>query len=877
LKREKELFEELSKRNLLTKEQQVQMIQAMRLKYIRKKCTEIKLVNSQEGVLAIAALAQLHENTKRAVKSTELSVKQKKALKAALTQDVTPAAAQDITGNSRWTIWRLKRKPPRELRPDETYEMGECSVVETKTEETVVGAVERMYCAFFENNTGVYSGSANGIRKMEIPKSTMACRLYAQLPRMYRELSASNPELLQNQEKSKSRLWKGIMEAKHRESDIGFNVELEERIRMDMAVSRYNKKLLDKRLATNRSIMPANLVKTPAEETHIYTELHYEMEDAIFPVADRTFYRVLKKYDMKYSLNAKPYVCHVCLDGPSDAAMLQDVLHSMGAIKLEQKQPKSSDGEANVNYMEQLRRKIADLSSVQQKLVAKQAEYKAHLRQFEVCRPFVDDQIKNLKPGECVLFRDFVNQYASDGVKIGNLQLVLLYRLEIGGLIRQLKVSNFNRRPTTDWYFVRDVMDFHLKGKANGGSGLFDLFLKIYISGDHGSHFSAIQNIYFESTIFELYSKTVLLLFLCSYHCYNRCDAAGVYSKKLSIAYARKKKVLVESADYAMALMADASCDTLGYDFKVINRSMLIIEGELKDPPKDVILRKMCEFVFFGPGVFKCRRVPGEGNFVFLDLRPTTDDSITFFCYYCSGEKQETTYHESEVCPNSVAERFKTEEDSVANNIDMKASPANDANRQLMLKGEQMNKKKQQRVKAEQRVRENPFPCKCCDLKRYKKTSGANKHMLEKHFLSRDDHRLYKVEPPKKGQGKKAKRKQKAIDPKQALGPEIEAEVGDEVVDDEEPEAGGEAEAVDAEERVVDQVLQIEPRVEATAVDAVKPGTRPRLARACNKGVIGIVEGSESEDTSESEESASATEQSEVESESEAESESESK
>ena len=453
-------------------------------------------------------------------------------------------------------------------------------------------------------------------------------------------------------------------------------------------------------------------------------------------------------------------------------------------------------------------------------------------------------------------------------MKIGNLQLVLLYRLKEGGIIRTLKVSNFNRKPTTDWFFVRDVMDFHLKGRANGGSGLFDHFTQIYISGDHGSHFSAKQNIYFESTIFELYAKTVLLLFLCSYHCYNRCDAAGVYSKVLSIAHAREKTVLVESADYAMALMEDASCDTLGYDFKEINRSMLILETELKDPPKDVILRKMCEFVFLKPGVFKCRRVPGEGQFIFLDIRPTTADSIEFFCYYCSGVKQEHTYHESSVCPDSVAERFKTEEDVVANNIDKKASPANDVKRKCMLKGKQMNKKMKQRLSAEQRFREKPFPCRCCDLKRYATGKGANKHMISVHLVLEGDHRLHPTEPPKNAKVAKGKSGSKAGKSDRTVVEESMDRVGDDqsavqVPDEKEFEPAVEAGAVAAEAEVVKQVepiVETEPVAVGSQVAAKVPMGRERFARSCNKGIVGIVEGSESESSSESEESSSTSE-----------------
>jgi hypothetical protein len=887
---EREILEHLAQSNLLTEPAMKKiLIQAIRLPYIRRSCMKLPLGNNPEGEAVITELAQLHENTKQALKIKLLSVAQKYELKKTLTQNSTPEMARKITGDSRWTNWRLTRTPPEYMSAQATYELLDYSVTETADDkETVVDAEKRMHCGFFEKYTGVYSGSDNGVRKMEMPKSTMAFRLYAELPGMYRELSISHPELVQG--KSDSRLGKGILEANKRALEPGFNAALEASVRFDMARSRYNAKLLKKRLAKNRDIMPARL---PGRAEPMFSELMYEMEDLIFPVADRTFYRTLKKMNVKWQTNAKPYVCPVCLEGPSDAAMLQVVLNEMGTIKAKQKQLHLIGNEPTELEKERLRLKLAHLSSQQQKLDAKQKEYKLHLKQYAVCRPYVDDIIKNLQPGECLVFRDFVNQYGTDGTKIGNLQLVVLYRTKVGGLVRQLKVSNFNRKPTTDWFFVRDVMDFHLKGKLRGGSGLFDEFDRIYISGDHGSHFAAKQNIYFESTIFELYKKTVLLVFLCSYHCYNRCDAAGVYSKQLSIACAREKKVLKESADYAMAMMDDASCDTLGYDFKDINRSLLILEAELKDAYCN--LRKMCEFVFFGPGVFKCRRIPGEGMFHFVDIRSTTGDRIEFFCIYCSGVKQAPTYHESEVCPDSVAERFKTEEDSVAANIDMNASPANDLNRKELLKGTQVTKKLQKRMNAEQRFRENPYDCKCCDLKRYKKPTGANKHMRNVHYLASEDSRLYII-APKKAKVGKSKRDQQPV---KLVGGMVEKPVdktendrtavqvsGKIEIEADEPEQEQEADGgikavlersddeMDTQvEKNGDEAETIAP-AEAPVVKRV-PLERSQFARSCNQGIGAVLEVSESEGPSESEESSSAGD-SDLESDSESQEESDS-
>jgi hypothetical protein len=695
---------------------------------------------------------------------------------------------------------------------------------------------------------------------------------------MYRELSVTHPELVQGAGTS-TVVCKGILEANRRTSDAHFDSEEEIAMRMRMAEQRYEQQLLTKRLATNRKIMPARLPKEVSVEA--YTKIEYEMEDMICPVGERAFYNILKRHKVKWSKNSKPYNCPVCRDGPSDAIMLDNILHDLGRVKAQQQQQHRSEDDSRKLIQEQLRVKIKQLTSSEERLRAKQKEYEAHLLQFSICRPYVNATVANLKPGECMVFRDFVNTYAADGAKIGNLQLVVLYRLEEGGLVRQMKVSNFSRKPQTDWFFVRDVMDFHLKGKANGGSGLFDAFHTMWISGDHGSHFSAKQNIHFESSIFQLYSKVVFLLFLCSYHCYNRCDAAGVYAKKLSTAHARAKNPLVESKDYAMALMEDASCDAIGYDFEVINRNLMLLEGDLKDPPKSVILRKMCEFVFFSPGVFKCRRVPGQGKFIFLDLRPTTTDSPQFFCFYCSGEHQKPMYHESEVCEKSVAERFKNEKDTVANNIDMKASPASDPIRKQMLKGPQLTKKVAKRISSEENVRAKPFGCKVCDVKRYAKNWAANNHMKKVHQLTSEDPRLYNVMVlPKKAAKPKRKRAgavqtdlntheiesetQSVAQPGKAeqggvdgdisdgLAPSIVEQTGEETQDITQPDA--------PEQEVMNTEVVADPDNRATAADMKKgPQTRPRFGRACNNGVKPIIEADESESPSGTEDSSSSS------------------
>ena len=75
---------------------------------------------------------------------------------------------------------------------------------------------------------------------------------------------------------------------------------------------------------------------------------------------------------------------------------------------------------------------------------------------------------------------------------------------------------------------MADVFEFHFQPN---GSGLFENFDTIYISGDHGPHFSSVYTIFNESRMMKQYKKRFHIISLCSYHCYNSCDAGGAETK----------------------------------------------------------------------------------------------------------------------------------------------------------------------------------------------------------------------------------------------------------------------------------------------------------------------------------------------------------
>jgi len=225
-----------------------------------------------------------------------------------------------------------------------------------------------------------------------------------------------------------------------------------------------------------------------------------------------------------------------------------------------------------------LTRKVAELRKEQ----SKQSKYELHLGQLKTARAKVFDVQNNLKPGECLVFRDFVNQHNELGKKVNNLVLVILYREVENGELLVYNISNiceFANGGSCDAYFVADVFDFHLR---RDGSGLFKQFHTISISGDHGPHFSSGETVYNESTFFKKFEKKVQVFFLCSYHAFNRCDAAGAAVKTLAGQLEKEDHALLTSSDYTFAVRDSGQQNAWSYEFREINRSKSVFDGNGK-------------------------------------------------------------------------------------------------------------------------------------------------------------------------------------------------------------------------------------------------------------------------------------------------------
>ena len=118
--------------------------------------------------------------------------------------------------------------------------------------------------------------------------------------------------------------------------------------------------------------------------------------------------------------------------------------------------------------------------------------------------------------------------------------------------------------------------------------------------------------------MYEKYGIDMHLYFLCSYHAYNRCDGAGVESKRLAQRAVRRKQPLSIAPEYALELNQSNYQDSVAVCFHHINRSSDVFPEALES--KDYKLRTKCEVKFWfydeqgskarETGVLLCRDLP---------------------------------------------------------------------------------------------------------------------------------------------------------------------------------------------------------------------------------------------------------------------------
>jgi hypothetical protein len=398
------------------------------------------------------------------------------------------------------------------------------------------------------------------------------------------------------------------------------------------------------------------------------------------PVTMKTFWRLLKHHKMRWSVKIHPHECPIHDKGPVWVKQQDDINGRLA--KLEQKLAiveKYVDIPANADEATRIRLLYSKLLGDKRWKDEQVNSYIRHKEQFKTARAVYSELERTIEPLiDVIIIRDFVNQYMWDGAKMSNLVLVARWREVVGGPLLTMKFNNLCTHQDsrkTDAYFVADVFDFHFSS-SRPESNFFESFKRVYVVGDHGPHFTSIQTVFNESRMYEHYDKEFFIYSLCSYHAYNRCDGAGVETKRVATHLIKARKGPTSAGEVAEVFNKTNHNNAVAVNFPQINRSLdtfpvPLVKGSFK-AGRDVEnatfrLAKRNEIKYswwgadgkkyFEAGVMLCRDISYHPNneegkkvlYDVFDLRETPPGGL--LCITCSKTKQRPIRHEIEDCP----------------------------------------------------------------------------------------------------------------------------------------------------------------------------------------------------------------------------------
>ena len=248
---------------------------------------------------------------------------------------------------------------------------------------------------------------------------------------------------------------------------------------------------------------------------------------------------------------------------------------------------------------------------------------------------------------------------------MANLVIVVLWRENVGDPLKVFKFNNFcsdKQSNKLDAFYVRDVFDYYF-GSDRNNPQFFKQFKTVYLSGDHGTHFSDIRTIFNETQFYHKYGVKLHNFFLCSYHAYNRCDGAGVESKRLALAATKERRGPADAEEYAELINESSHQNSYAFKFDQIDRNAELFQVDLVKGEK-LHLRDRCEIKFafedsegkpcVEEGVIFCRNIPTlhgtpDEMFDVYDLRKNPPGGA--LCKACSKKEQFPRRHKGKPCP----------------------------------------------------------------------------------------------------------------------------------------------------------------------------------------------------------------------------------
>jgi len=537
---------------------------------------------------------------------------------------MTPKSFANLTGENARTVRNVRDRARKKTSQGQALDIPlvtEQSIGHDGAE--VSGHESDIYVHFFKNCnvTSNVSGDSMQPRKLLVGKRELNNRLFALYPRLLREAVSDNPGLHEWAGSADTKFKKDIIAACSIGPEHDDTVEYDNRY-LESSLN-YSQHLLYKQAASFRSRRHAG--QNGNNTRHDKPNDQWKIKP-VFPV---TFWKIIKKAGLKYRAKWRPHPCPIHDDGPThvihhgrvakqaadNATELADINCKISALSLRDGKIDSKKKKELLEQAVNLEQQNIDIQTRQRFLKGKVDEYHRHLEQYNACRPYMFELEQSLQKGECIVYRDFVNQYSDEG-HVSNLVFVILSRDNTTGLLKVRKVHNFCTNPlfsSCDTDYVATVFDWHLSGKSHE----FANFTKIYISGDHGPHFAAAPTMYRESMFKNKYDKHVELVFLCSYHAFNRCDRAGLESKLLAQAQQLLNSGPITAQQFAALINASHDAESVAYSFPVMNKPVCTIKWATK-----LYLSNYCEVRFWDdfPGILSARAVPGKGRWTNVDI-----------------------------------------------------------------------------------------------------------------------------------------------------------------------------------------------------------------------------------------------------------------
>ena len=597
----------------------------------------------------------------------------------------------------------------------------------------------KMYVDFFEKHTVVFSGAASETKHLLLPLHELEIVLYAEFPAMLRCGWKDRPP------EGTNSFTRAIRSAWDVGNQPGFNEDNEFKQRYDEATSKYHQHLAAKVVENQVEVLVLcgdcgeDRAKSPVvpcvnlhanQDEEEDSDIDHEQADSLKnnlmkPRGMRVFWRIISEAKINWSTASNPHPCPIHEKGPAQVQALLTLQEQQKATVLKQAAYQSESAEWECC------RKEIHTRELRMSALRKEVDiFRLHEDQFKNCRPYVTQIQKKLKDGECVVYRDFVNQYGDGGGKVANLVLVRIAK--VNGVRTVVKTSHICNDPnsrSTDSYYVADVFAYHM---AHADPGLFADFHTIYLVGDHGPHFSSNDTIRNEASFFKKYNKTLHLIFLCSYHAYNRCDAAGAQLMRVLEANTKMDKRERTAKEVARVMNSANFKDHKAVPFEMICRNKDTFLPNTKNLPN---IKKICEVIFCfkdengdiarEDDIVLFRNVPGQGLFTVWDMNAKSKIKL---CDICSNHHQRPIRHVAkQQCTFKQMELLDNRGYS-------------DSSRAT---GLQINKKTKGKIGL-------AFPCKLdgCGLS-YQKYTGANAHMRKTHAAQIFDIVLYnKNDPP---------------------------------------------------------------------------------------------------------------------------------